>query len=255
MTFRLCEVLSFGCKDTKNYANKAKNAKIFLPVLIEKSIYRQKVAFFVMSQQEQDTLWHSWLAKGVIGAFSQNNCSFSLATQINFVSLQRIKLYEEMDTISSSANRVRLLPLGISDFGLVIKQGCYYVDKTMFIPRLEMASNYLFLVRPRRFGKSLLLSMLKSYYDISEKGRFDEYFGRLWIGSHPTPYRNRYAVLHLDFSQVTGTIDSLEENFYGYCNYALNTFADKYQQLFGADFTTVIKADSNATLLCKCSFF
>ena len=131
-----------------------------------------------------------------------------------------------METISSSANSVRLLPLGISDFGLVLKQGCYYVDKTMFIPRLEMASNYLFLVRPRRFGKSLLLSMLKSYYDINEKDRFDEYFGRLWIGSHPTPYCNRYAVLHLDFSQVTGTIDSLEENFYGYCNYALNTFAE-----------------------------
>ena len=118
-----------------------------------------------------------------------------------------------MEAISSSANSVRLLPLGISDFGLVVKQGCYYVDKTMYIPRLEMASNYLFLVRPRRFGKSLLLSMLKCYYDFNEKDRFDEYFGRLWIGSHPTPYCNRYAVLHLDFSQVTGTIDELKANF------------------------------------------
>ena len=150
-----------------------------------------------------------------------------------------------METISSSANSVRQLPLGISDFARIVRENYYYVDKTMFIPRLEMASSYLFLVRPRRFGKSLLLSMLKSYYDINEKDRFDEYFGQLWIGSHPTPYRNRYAVLHLDFSQVTGTIDSLEENFYGYCNYALNTFADKYQQLFGADFTAVIKADNN----------
>ena len=160
-----------------------------------------------------------------------------------------------METISSSTNSVRQLPLGISDFARIVRENYYYVDKTMFIPRLEMASSYLFLVRPRRFGKSLLLSMLKSYYDVNEKDRFDEYFGQLWIGSHPTQYCNRYAVLHLDFSQVTGTIDSLEENFYGYCNYALNTFADKYQQLFGADFTTVIKADSNATLLCKCSFF
>ena len=150
-----------------------------------------------------------------------------------------------METISSSANSVRQLPLGISDFVRIVRENYYYVDKTMFIPRLEMASSYLFLVRPRRFGKSLLLSMLKSYYDINEKDRFDEYFGDLWIGSHPTPYRNRYAVLHLDFSQVTGTIDSLEENFYGYCNYALNTFADKYQQLFGADFTAVVKADNN----------
>ena len=111
-----------------------------------------------------------------------------------------------METISSSANSVRQLPLGISDFGRIIRENYYYVDKTMFIPRLEMASSYLFLVRPRRFGKSLLLSMLKCYYDINEKDRFDEYFGQLWIGSHPTPYCNRYAVLHLDFSQVTGTM-------------------------------------------------
>jgi len=89
---------------------------------------------------------------------------------------------------------IKQLPLGIADFGLVIKQNCYYADKTMFIPRLEMASNYLFFVRPRRFGRSLLLSMLRCYYDVNQKDRFDEYFGNLWIGSHPTPYRNRYAV-------------------------------------------------------------
>ncbi len=140
---------------------------------------------------------------------------------------------------------IKQLPLGIADFGRIVREGYYYVDKTMFIPRLEMASSYLFLVRPRRFGKSLLLSMLKCYYDINLKDRFDEYFGQLWIGSHPTPYRNRYAVLHLDFSQVTGTIDSLEENFYNYCNYALDTFAERYRQLFGPGFSETIKADRN----------
>jgi hypothetical protein len=140
---------------------------------------------------------------------------------------------------------IKQLPLGIADFGRIVREGYYYVDKTMFIPRLEMASSYLFLVRPRRFGKSLLLSMLKCYYDINLKDRFDEYFGQLWIGSHPTPYRNRYAVLHLDFSQVTGTIDSLEENFYNYCNYALDTFAERYKQQFGPGFSETIKADRN----------
>ena len=58
---------------------------------------------------------------------------------------------------------IKPLPLGIADFGQLKRQNCYYVDKTMFIPRMEMASNYLFLVRPRRFGKSLLLSMLRLY--------------------------------------------------------------------------------------------
>ena len=152
-----------------------------------------------------------------------------------------------METISSSANSVRQLPLGISDFGLVIRQGCYYVDKTMYIPRLEMASNYLFLVRPRRFGKSLLLSMLKSYYDINEKDRFDEYFGQLWIGSHPTPYRNRYAVLHLDFSQVTGTIDELKANFDDYCGIKLDGFAQQYEYLFYDGFANDMKQRDWAT--------
>ncbi len=146
-----------------------------------------------------------------------------------------------METISSSANSVRLLPLGISDFGLVLKQGCYYVDKTMYIPRLEIASNYLFLVRPRRFGKSLLLSMLKSYYDINEKDCFDDYFGQLWIGSHPTPYRNRYAVLHLDFSQVTGTINELKTNFDSYCGIVIDSFARRYERLFYKGFANDMK--------------
>ena len=146
-----------------------------------------------------------------------------------------------METISSSANCVRQLPLGISDFGRIVRENYYYVDKTMYIPRLEMASSYLFLVRPRRFGKSLLLSMLKSYYDLSEKDRFDDYFGQLWIGSHPTPYRNRYAVLHLDFSQVTGTIDELKANFDDYCGIKLDGFAQRYEHLFYDGFANDMK--------------
>ena len=104
-----------------------------------------------------------------------------------------------------------------------------------------MASNYLFLVRPRRFGKSLLLSMLKCYYDFNEKDRFDEYFGRLWIGSHPTPYCNRYAVLHLDFSQVTGTIDELKANFDSYCGIVIDSFARRYEHLFYKGFAGDMK--------------
>ena len=146
-----------------------------------------------------------------------------------------------METISSSANSVRQLPLGISDFARIARENYYYVDKTMFIPRLEMTSSYLFLVRPRRFGKSLLLSMLKNYYDINEKDRFDEYFGDLWIGSHPTPYRNRYAVLHLDFSQVTGTIDELKANFDDYCGIKLDGFAKRYEHLFYDGFAKDMK--------------
>ena len=145
---------------------------------------------------------------------------------------------------------IKQLPLGIADFGRIARENFYYVDKTMFIPRLEMASSYLFLVRPRRFGKSLLLSMLKAYYDVNMKDRFDQLFGHLWIGSQPTALQGRYAVLHLDFSQVTGTIDELKSRFDGYCSIILNGFGQEYEHLFYPGFAQDVKAerDTNAKL-------
>ena len=142
------------------------------------------------------------------------------------------------------------LPLGISDFTLIKKQNCYYVDKTMFIPRMEMTSNYLLLVRPRRFGKSLLLSMLRAYYDVNMKGRFDELFGHLHIGSDSTPLQGRYAVLHLDFSQVTGTIDELATRFNEYCGMIVNGFSEEYEHFFYPGFALDVKhqPDANAKI-------
>ncbi|MBR2250458.1 MAG: ATP-binding protein [Prevotella sp.] len=134
--------------------------------------------------------------------------------------------------IQSFEKPYKQLPLGISDFKRIALGDYYYVDKTMFIPRLEAASSYLFFVRPRRFGKSLMLSLLHAYYDISEANRFEELFGRLWIGTHPTPLHNHYAVLHLDFSLVTGTIDELNNNFNQYCGMVVDAFADQYEKRF-----------------------
>ena len=148
--------------------------------------------------------------------------------------------------MTTTTQTVKQLPLGIADFGRIMLEDYYYADKTMFIPHLEMASSYLFLVRPRRFGKSLLLSMLKCYYDVNLKDRFDEYFGQLWIGSHPTALRNSYAVLHLDFSQVTGTIDELRERFNSYCGIILDAFADTYESLFFEGFARKTEAYTSA---------
>jgi len=139
------------------------------------------------------------------------------------------------------------LPLGIADFERLRTQNYYYVDKTMFIPKLEFASSYLFLVRPRRFGKSLLLSMLEVYYDVNKKNRFDEFFGDLWIGQHPTPYKNYYAVLHLDFSLVTGTIDQLQDSFEFYCGMKADSFAQQYEHLFYEGFAKEVKDENKAT--------
>ena len=99
------------------------------------------------------------------------------------------------------------IPYGMMNFEDVIKDDCYYVDKTPFIEDVEAANMFFFFTRPRRFGKSLTLSMLQNYYDINKKDRFEELFGGLYIGSHPTPERNSYLIMRLNFSVVAAGLD------------------------------------------------
>ena len=118
--------------------------------------------------------------------------------------------------------QIKRLPYGISDFRQVMREGKYYVDKTMFLPLMEETDNFLFLIRPRRFGKSIFLSMLRAYYDINERENFQELFNGLWIADHPTPERGKFQVLHMDFSRVVGNLDNLEEDFGDYCSQMLD---------------------------------
>ena len=111
------------------------------------------------------------------------------------------------------SNDFKPIPYGISDFKQVRQENKYLVDKTMFFERMERAGNFLFLVRPRRFGKSLFLNMLEAYYDINEKDNFQELFKGMYVADHPTEYRNSFQVLHLDFSRVGSDVDRLRENF------------------------------------------
>ena len=83
-------------------------------------------------------------------------------------------------------------PYGIADFKQIKPQGYYYADRTNYIPELEEAGKTLVFVRPRRFGKSLLISMLETYYDIAEEQHFAHYFGELAISQAPTECRARY---------------------------------------------------------------
>lgn len=129
-------------------------------------------------------------------------------------------------------NVAKRVPYGIQDFVQVIEQNCYYVDKTAYIPKLEDCPNYLFCIRPRRFGKSVFLSMLHAYYDCRTKNKFQEWFGDLWIGKHPTPLQGRYQVMHLDFSQVGGSIENLEEKFNFYLGVQLNGFIRDYLDFY-----------------------
>ena len=127
---------------------------------------------------------------------------------------------------------VKEIPYGVSSFVDVMEQNMYYVDKTMFLPLLEKQPRYLFFIRPRRFGKSLFIDMLRSYYDSEKKDQFQNLFGSLWIGSRPTPLQGRYQVLYLDFSHVGGDISSLEENFNLYCRRQLDGFMERYIQFY-----------------------
>ena len=140
----------------------------------------------------------------------------------------------------------KLLPMGISDFRRIRLDNYYYVDKTAWIPKFELVSSFLFFCRPRRFGKTLMLSLLESYYDCKQTGDWDWLFGGLWIHEHPTAERGQFQVMRLDFSQVTGSLDHLKENLDLYMDIKLNSFASKYEDMYFDGFAKEVEKYHNA---------
>jgi len=122
-------------------------------------------------------------------------------------------------------------PYGISDFKKVIEEKHFYVDRTDRIPLLESAGYQLLFLRPRRFGKSLLLNMLSNYYDVANADKFESLFGHLAIGKQPTEKRNQYLVMRWDFSKVDaqGTVEEIRERLYSHINNAILDVAQAYQ--------------------------
>ena len=127
-------------------------------------------------------------------------------------------------------NKIRLLPYGMSDFATIRKENRYYVDKTMFIPKLEEFKYQMFL-RPRRFGKSLMLNMLAAYYDVAMKDSFDDLFGGLYIGDNPTEERNKYLILKFNFSGIDPDETKVQDSFNTNVLDTLVSFAKKYKDL------------------------
>ena len=138
-------------------------------------------------------------------------------------------------------NDIKRIPYGISDFKQVRSENKYLVDKTMYFEKMELAGNFLFLVRPRRFGKSLFLSMLEAYYDINEKDNFHTLFKDLYVEKHPTPYHNAYQVLRLDFSKVGEDVERLQEDFNDYLSMCCVTFANAYERFYPEGFVDELK--------------
>ena len=140
-------------------------------------------------------------------------------------------------------SQVKGIPYGISDFNRIRNGNFYFVDKTMYLPLIEKMPSYLFLIRPRRFGKSVFLSMMRTYYDILRQDDFDAYFGDLWIGTHPTGERNKYQVLYFDFSKAGCSMPGadLMTSFNDYCGLIINQFAHVYAAYYDADFKETVE--------------
>lgn len=139
---------------------------------------------------------------------------------------------------------MKQIPYGLTDFGRIQKENYYYVDKTMFIEKIEMQPSYLFLIRPRRFGKSLTLAMLEAYYDVRYADQFDELFGNLYIGQHPTPIHNQFLIMRFNFSEVSSNINEVEESFRLHCCGKLKHFLQKYEHILGKEIWNVLNAET-----------
>ena len=152
-------------------------------------------------------------------------------------------------------NETRRIPYGISDFKQLRRENLYYVDKTMYIERMEQAGHFLFLIRPRRFGKSLFLNMLSAYYDIEGKEEWDKLFSGLYVHDRPTREQGTYQVLKFDYSQAGGSLETLYENFDTYCCAQIDQFVIKYEKYYEPGFKDRILGmkNFNAKLDNTCS--
>ena len=136
---------------------------------------------------------------------------------------------------------MKKIPYGMTNFADIIRENHYYVDKTAYIQKVEDAHKYFFFIRPRRFGKTLFMEMLKTYYDLNLKDKWQELFGSLYVGSHPTPQRNSYLIIGLDFSVIDGGLGNYRESMDDHCRIKFLDFADRYKHLLPEDFKENLK--------------
>ena len=148
--------------------------------------------------------------------------------------------------------KIKKIPYGTASYDKIKKFNHYFVDKTKYIEMLENLDTYhLFFLRPRRFGKSLWLSILEHYYDVNKKNQFEELFGDTYIGKNPTPLRNTYPILKLNFSGIpTEKIEITEKDFNLKITRAIKSFYGNYSFLFEKiSFEEDLSKITNATSL------
>ena len=125
---------------------------------------------------------------------------------------------------------MKKIPYGISDYERIMENNYYYVDKTMYIEKLEnLAEPYIMFLRPRKFGKTLFTSVLENYYDVKKKDKFDKLFGETYIGKNPTKLKNSYYILRFNFSGInTNNEDTTMQGFKERVIASINVFIKKY---------------------------
>ena len=143
-------------------------------------------------------------------------------------------------------DKPKRIPYGMQNWEDVRLRNCYYVDKTRFIPEIEAANDFFFFIRPRRFGKSLLMNMLRQYYDVRKASLFERLFGDLWIGQHPTKAHNTYLVLDLNFAAFSGGLEGYKERMDGFCRLQFEGFVEDYADLLPSNALDVLRAESGA---------
>ena len=131
-------------------------------------------------------------------------------------------------TVKEEAKRI---PYGMMNFVAIREDNCYYVDKTRFIEKVEKANKYFFFIRPRRFGKSLTMSMLRHYYDINQVDKFERLYGDTYIGKHPTPNHNKYLIIYLNFAVVNADLGNYRSALDAHCRTEFTIFCDRYSHL------------------------
>ena len=141
----------------------------------------------------------------------------------------------------ANEQNLKMIPYGVADFNSFRVKNYYYVDKTRFIRNIEEKGDFLFLIRPRRFGKSLFLGILESYYDIAFKDHFDFFFNGTEIYKNPTNEKNNYMILKLNFSLVYPDIQALENSFLNYIKESTSDFITKYAIQLNIDVEKAVK--------------
>ena len=131
----------------------------------------------------------------------------------------------------TAKEEAKRIPYGMMNFVAIREDNCYYVDKTRFIEKVERANKFFFFIRPRRFGKSLTMSMLHHYYDINAANKFERLYGDLYIGKKSTPNHNKYLVIYLNFAVVNADLGNYRSALDAHCNTRFNYFCDTYSSL------------------------